>query len=108
MSHLSRRRFLASSAAALSAPLLLPSVSRASALERMTAGIVGCGSRGFNLIDEFLKQSDVQLVALCDVDEFHYRDREWGKGQPYGRKAADRKGIRQTDQTRNVPRRLGD
>ncbi|MCH5377907.1 MAG: Gfo/Idh/MocA family oxidoreductase, partial [Planctomycetes bacterium] len=91
MPRLSRRRFLASSAAALSAPLLLPSTSRASALERVTVGIVGCGSRGFNLIDEFLKESDAQLVAACDVDEFHYRDREWGKGQPYGRKAAKEK-----------------
>jgi len=88
MSDLSRRRFLAGSAAAFSAPLLFPSATRAAALDRLTVGIVGAGSRGFNLIDGFLKEKDAQLVAVCDVDEFHYRDREWGKGRPYGRKAA--------------------
>ena len=87
MSQFTRRHFLASSAA-LTAPLLFPSASRAAALDRLTVGIVGAGSRAFNLIDDFLKEKDAQLVAVCDVDEFHYRDREWGKGPAYGRKPA--------------------
>ena len=81
---------------------------------------MGAGSRGFNLIDEFLKEKDAQLVAVCDVDEFHYRDREWGKGQAYGRKPAKQriekayaaetkagtfKGVTVTDDFREITQR---
>ncbi|MGZ0169347.1 MAG: Gfo/Idh/MocA family protein [Planctomycetales bacterium] len=59
--------------------------------ERISVGVVGAGSRGFNLIDEFLKQPDAQIVAVCDVDSFHHRDRPWGKGPAYGRTPAKRK-----------------
>jgi len=46
------------------------------------------GSRGFNLIDGFLKEKDAEIVAICDVDSFHYRDRAWGVGTAYGREPA--------------------
>ena len=49
--------------------------------ERITIGVVGAGSRGFNLIDEFLNQADAQIVAVCDVDSFHHRDRRGGRGR---------------------------
>jgi predicted dehydrogenase len=59
--------------------------------ERITVGVVGAGSRGFNLINEFLKRADAQIVAVCDVDSFHHRDRLWGKGPAYGRDPAKRR-----------------
>jgi predicted dehydrogenase len=64
---------------------------RKSPNERLTIGVVGAGSRGFNLIDEFLNQADAQIVAVCDVDSFHHRDRPWGQGPAYGREPAKRR-----------------
>lgn len=80
----------------LSAPLFIPDTvfaasARKSPSERITIGIVGVGSRGFHLIDEFLKQPDAQIVAVCDVDSFHHRDRPWGKGPAFGREPARKK-----------------
>jgi predicted dehydrogenase len=84
-----RREFLASAAAAAA----LPSTawgrdSRPAPSERITLGVIGLGSRGFNLLDEFLGHRDAQIVAVCDVDSFHYRDNPWGKGKAYGREPA--------------------
>lgn len=85
-----RRGFISAASATIAAPLVVP----ASALgrdgvvapsERITMGVVGLGSRGFNLIDEFLKQSDARIVAVCDVDSLHHRDRPWGSGPAFGR-----------------------
>lgn len=59
--------------------------------ECITIGIVGAGSRGFNLIDDFLNQPDAQIVAVCDVDSLHHRDRPWGQGPAYGREPARRR-----------------
>ena len=55
--------------------------------ERLTLGVIGLGSRGFNLLDEFLQHPDAQIVAICDVEKLHYRDRVWGRGTAHGRKA---------------------
>ena len=91
MSHrfLTRRRFLQSSAAAIAAPSIIPASAlgregRPAPSERVTVGLIGLGSRGFNLLDEFLQHADAQVVALCDVDRLHYRDRPWGQGPSMG------------------------
>ena len=88
-SSISRRRFLLQNAAGAAAPMVLAtstlgSEGKAPASERITLGIIGLGSRGYNLLDGFVKQSDVQIVAVCDVDKHHHRDREWGQGNAYG------------------------
>lgn len=78
----------------LAAPLLLPSFVAGKASSpngRITIGVIGAGSRGFNLIDEFLSQPDAQIVAVCDVDSFHHRDRPWGQGPAFGREPARRR-----------------
>lgn len=80
----------------IAAPIFIPDTvfgasGRKPPSERISIGVVGAGSRGFNLIDEFLKQSDAQIVAVCDVDSFHHRDRPWGKGPAYGREPAKRR-----------------
>ena len=59
--------------------------------ERIQVGVVGLGSRGFNLIGDLLREQDARIVALCDVDSLHYRDRQWGQGPSFGRKAAQKK-----------------
>lgn len=86
---LSRRTWLG----VLAAPLIVPDTAfgagnRKSPNERINVGVVGAGSRGFNLIDEFLKQADAQIVSVCDVDSSHHRDRSWGQGPSYGREPA--------------------
>ncbi len=90
---INRRRFLRAGVAAAAAPAVVPAsvLGRAGAVapsERIQIGVVGAGSRGFNLIDALLKQSDARIVMVCDVDSFHYRDRPWGKGPAFGREPA--------------------
>lgn len=86
---LSRRRFLHAASASIAAPLIVSSAAvgktTAAPSDRITVGVVGLGSRAFNLIGDLLKEPDAEIVAICDVDEFHYRDRPWGSGTAFGR-----------------------
>ncbi|MBC8352947.1 MAG: Gfo/Idh/MocA family oxidoreductase [Planctomycetes bacterium] len=81
-----RRGFLATAATIVPA-IAVGRDARPAPSERISIGVIGLGSRGFNLLDEFLGQVDAQIVAVCDVDSFHYRDNPWGKGRAFGRKA---------------------
>lgn len=60
-------------AAALSALTTLPSAaaSRAAAApsNRKRLGFIGVANRGVQVLDAFLTHEDVEVVALCDVDE---------------------------------------
>ncbi|HID23791.1 MAG TPA: Gfo/Idh/MocA family oxidoreductase, partial [Planctomycetaceae bacterium] len=90
-----RREFLRA-AGAVAAPIVVPGTAtwagkRTAPNERITIGIVGLGSRGFNLIDDLLHQPDAQIVAICDVDALHYRDRPWGQGTAFGREPAKKR-----------------
>lgn len=89
---LTRRRFLRT-AAALAAPSLVPAAfsgeSRAAPSERITLGVIGLGSMGTNNLKNFLAHPDVQVVAVCDVHDRHFRDRPWGGKSPaFGREPA--------------------
>lgn len=100
-SRLDRRTFLKTSAAAISAPAILTCQTGVAAKvapnERISVGVIGLGSRGFNLVDDLLNSKDAEIVALCDVDSFHYRDRPWGQGKAYGTKAAQQYIEQKTD-----------
>lgn len=91
----SRRRFLHAAAAAAAGTIVPASaLGRNNCVapgERITLGVVGLGSRGFNLIDAFLNEPAAQIVAVCDVDSLHYRDRDWGQGTAYGRGPAKKR-----------------
>src|SRR5437879_2916385 len=71
---ISRRQFLASTAAtAAAAPFLdarsaLGNEQRPAANERITLGFIGLGTQGRGLLGGFLGQKDVQVLAVCDVD----------------------------------------
>ena len=73
----SRRGFLRGTAvAALGAPYVLSySVSagqgRPAASDRIVMGAIGVGSMGTGNMRNFLGKSEVQFVAVCDVDERH-------------------------------------
>jgi predicted dehydrogenase len=92
ISSYSRRQFNAWTAAALAAGpwTLAHGAKRTVPSDRLTIGVIGLGSRGFNLLDEFLRLPDCQVVAVCDVAKVHHRDLAWGKGRAYGREPAAR------------------
>jgi predicted dehydrogenase len=58
----------AGAASILGAPAILKA---GSANDRIRLGIIGAGSRGGQLLDSFLPQQDVELVAIADVDDHH-------------------------------------
>src|SRR5437867_10017946 len=71
---ISRRRFIAATAAAVAAPTIIP----ASALgkddqpapsERIVIGIVGWGMMGPGNTDGLMAEKDCQVVAACDLDK---------------------------------------
>ncbi len=67
----SRRKFIKNtSAAALAAPLILPSSlvnASSSASDKINLGIIGCGGLGKANLSACMSRSDVVLVAACDV-----------------------------------------
>jgi predicted dehydrogenase len=71
---LSRRRFLSLTGAALALPTILPQSVWARAdkpSNRITLGVIGCGTMGTGNTKDFLKLKDCQIVAACDVDKDH-------------------------------------
>jgi predicted dehydrogenase len=75
-SGISRRRFLAATGLALTAPSLVPSsvLGRSGAVapsERITMGVVGWGMQGPGNTDAFLHEKDCLVVAACDLDKNH-------------------------------------
>ncbi len=75
-----RRRFLrqatAGATAAIAAPYFVPArVLGADGAtppsDRIVMGVIGQGGMGLHNLGEFVKEPDVQVVAVCDVDESH-------------------------------------
>lgn len=87
---LDRRRFLAVTGGAVAGTSLATknTLARIPALERITVAVIGVGSRGIQVMRQFLAQPAVQVVAVCDVHDLHYRDNPWGKGSQFGREPA--------------------
>ncbi len=72
MQQFTRRNFLATTAGALAAPLLLPSraLGRGGYVapgDKIAIGSIGLGSRGSDHLRALLPRSEVQVVAVCDV-----------------------------------------
>lgn len=71
--NLSRRQFLASTAAAIAAPAIIPAsalgkAGRPAPSERIVIGIVGWGMMGPGNTSGLMSQKDCQVVAACDLD----------------------------------------
>jgi predicted dehydrogenase len=58
----------ASAGTFLGAPALAGATS---ANEKIRLGLIGAGSRGGQLLDSFLPQDDVEIIAVADVDDHH-------------------------------------
>lgn len=67
----SRRRFITTAAtAAISAPFVLQSVAKAARpFQKLRHACIGVGGMGAHDLENFLKHTGVEIVALCDVDE---------------------------------------
>src|SRR6056297_3515380 len=71
------RRHLLKRSSLLAAPFLLPSGLRgAEANSKLNVGVIGLGRRSYPLLPQFLRQEDVKVTAVCDVDTTR---REHGK-----------------------------
>src|SRR5262249_7660062 len=73
-----RRQFLATGAFALGAPLFVSARAlgrddKAAANDRIVMGVIGTGGQGSGLTGAFAGQKDVEIVAVCDVDERHLK-----------------------------------
>src|SRR6185312_4654399 len=66
----SRRTFVQMTAAGLGiAAASRP--ARAAASDRIQVGFIGLGGQGTSRLNEFLRQPDVDAVAVCDLDRNH-------------------------------------
>jgi predicted dehydrogenase len=71
-----RREFLRTTAAAVAAPYVLTSSAlgaghRPAASNRIAIGVIGTGGQGGSHVRILVRQPDVQVVAVCDVDRDH-------------------------------------
>ncbi|HMY76724.1 MAG TPA: Gfo/Idh/MocA family oxidoreductase, partial [Blastocatellia bacterium] len=82
----SRRDFMAKSAAGVA----LTAASWNNVLganDRVRLGVIGTGNRGGDVMSWFLKESDCEVVALCDVYEkamLEQKEKAGGKAKTYG------------------------
>jgi predicted dehydrogenase len=66
---MNRRHFLMGTTAVLASTAMR---GLASQNNTVRVAVVGCGGRGQNHVDGFTKLANVEVVALCDVDESHF------------------------------------
>ena len=93
----SRRRFLkhagAVSLGACAAPMIVPStVFGANApSNRITLGCIGTGNQGVNDMNGFLRNDDVQIVAVCDVNRSsnNYKSKSLFRGRDPAKKIVE-------------------
>lgn len=89
---ISRRRFLATTGAAVAAPMILPASAlgrggRPAPSERIVVGIVGWGMMGPGNTRGLMEQPDCQVVAACDLDQRPLQQAVAAINQHYGNKA---------------------
>ena len=87
--HVRSRRGFLQSAAALASAAALPQIVPASVFgaaapsNRITVGQIGCGHQSQRIVPSFLVHDDVQIVAVCDVNQagkgYYYPDRILGR-----------------------------
>src|SRR5688500_18765780 len=76
----SRRKFIQLSSAALAGPALTPLLysklhAGVSQNDKIQVALIGCRGMGFYNLEDHLKISEVECVALCDVDENVLKER---------------------------------
>lgn len=75
---ISRRKFIASTAAGLTLSSLMPIGSSSLGLapsDKIRIGLIGCRSQGFYILRLHMEEPNVECTALCDVDRNILNDR---------------------------------
>lgn len=91
--NINRRDFLKAGTIAVAAPMIVPSSAlgldnTTAPSERITLGCIGTGGKGRNNLSRFAKFNDVQIVAVCDVDDNHRGAAKKMTDQHYGNQDA--------------------
>ena len=88
-----RRDFLRRTIAASAGLSVLPGIIKASSLglgnavapsDKITMILIGCGAQGRGNLRRFLRMDDVQVVAICDVDDVHNAEVKKMVDEAYG------------------------
>ena len=94
---LTRRSFLKKGAAATAAVSLFPTVVPASVLgrngavapsDRITMGLIGAGGMGNHNMGQFMNKKEVQMTAVCDVDDRQLKATKAKIDKKYGNNSA--------------------
>lgn len=81
---LTRRDFLGTSAAATAAlwlPRSLGAQGRTAPSDKLTVACIGVGSQGLRLMMDLLRLHEVQVVAVCDVNQQSSNYLDWGPNE---------------------------
>ena len=86
---MTRRRFVGAAAAAFAGPCVIRSTALGTqtqppASRRIVMGAIGLGPRGMHVMESFLANRDVQIVAVCDVQETRRQAGRTAVNQKYG------------------------
>ncbi len=87
---MNRRTFLQAATTAVAGPTIITGCAtvgkgaRPAPSGRVTLGAIGLGWQGPGNLGEFLKLKDVQVVAVCDVDQRHLADAKRMVDRTYG------------------------
>jgi predicted dehydrogenase len=93
--HSNRRQFLkgalGSAVALMGFPVIVPSVvlgrsGKTAPSNRITVGCLGVGWQGTSNMEDFLRESDARVIAVCDVDANHLKEAKWSVDRWYGNK----------------------
>ena len=88
-----RRGFLKAACVAATAPWVVPSsvLGAGAPSNRINVACIGTGNQGSGILKRFLKNEDVQVVAVCDVNtaSYGYRDESQYLGREPGRKTTE-------------------
>lgn len=60
---------------------------RVGANDKITLGLIGCGGMGTQNLKELMKEDDVNVAGLCDVDESHFANDTKMVSAKYGKDA---------------------
>ena len=94
---LTRRKFLAASAATAAAPLVFSRQAGAMATnEKLTLGFIGMGIQNRGHLNGFLGRKEVEVVAVCDVNKERLDDAQQRVEKKYADriKSGDYKGVK--------------
>lgn len=88
-SKINRRTFLKTASAAVAGPAILSGCvtgakRRPAPSDRIVLGAIGLGWQGPENLGQFLQRGDVQVVALCDVDQNHLMNTKASVDRTYG------------------------